>query len=90
MLRAEKCFRKQGLNATPAPCLFRDIQFTAEDLLPSWPEIDRRSWNYVVPNPRVDLKRRRLYRPVNSTRDWLPDSCIDPLSRVGHLGILTS
>jgi uncharacterized SAM-binding protein YcdF (DUF218 family) len=36
MLRAEKCFRKQGLTVTPAACLFRDTQFGAGELLPSW------------------------------------------------------
>jgi uncharacterized SAM-binding protein YcdF (DUF218 family) len=41
MLRAEKCFRKQGLGVTPAPCLFRDMQFTGEDLLPGWTAIYR-------------------------------------------------
>jgi uncharacterized SAM-binding protein YcdF (DUF218 family) len=41
MLRAEKCFRKQGIGVTPAPCLFRDTQFAGEDLLPGWPAIYR-------------------------------------------------
>jgi uncharacterized SAM-binding protein YcdF (DUF218 family) len=41
MLRAEKCFRKQGLKVTPAPCLFRDIRFAGEDLVPGWPSVYR-------------------------------------------------
>jgi uncharacterized SAM-binding protein YcdF (DUF218 family) len=36
MLRAEKCFRKQGIGVTPAPCLDRETQFEAADLLPGW------------------------------------------------------
>jgi uncharacterized SAM-binding protein YcdF (DUF218 family) len=36
MLRAVKCFRKQGLAVTPAACLFRDAQFGAVELLPGW------------------------------------------------------
>jgi uncharacterized SAM-binding protein YcdF (DUF218 family) len=39
MPRAEKCFRKQGLAVTPAPCLFRDIGSGAE--LPGWQGIYR-------------------------------------------------
>jgi uncharacterized SAM-binding protein YcdF (DUF218 family) len=48
MLRAELCFRKQGLGVTPAPCLFRDYQLGgAESLLgraeslPGWQGIYR-------------------------------------------------
>jgi len=41
MLRAEKCFRKEGIGVTPAPCLFRDTHFGGEDLLPGWPAIYR-------------------------------------------------
>ena len=41
MLRAEKCFRKQGLGVTPAPCLFSEIRLVAEDLLPGWEAISR-------------------------------------------------
>ena len=36
MLRAEKCFRKQGIRVTPAPFLDPDSQIEAEDLLPGW------------------------------------------------------
>jgi uncharacterized SAM-binding protein YcdF (DUF218 family) len=41
MLRAELCFRKQGLSVTPAPCLFWNIQFETDDLLPGWQGIYR-------------------------------------------------
>ena len=41
MLRAEKCFRKQGLSVAPAPCFFWNIRWSAEDLLPGWPGIYR-------------------------------------------------
>jgi uncharacterized SAM-binding protein YcdF (DUF218 family) len=41
MLRAEMCFRKQGIGVTPAPCLFRDPQPGANDLLPGWPALYR-------------------------------------------------
>lgn len=41
MLRAEMCFRKQGLGVTPAPCLFRDYQFGWAELLPNWEGICR-------------------------------------------------
>ena len=41
MLRAEMCFRKQGLGVTPAPCQFRDYQFGGADLLPGWQTIHR-------------------------------------------------
>jgi uncharacterized SAM-binding protein YcdF (DUF218 family) len=41
MLRAEMCFRKQGLGVTPAPCLFRDTQFGTDELLPGWQGIYR-------------------------------------------------
>jgi uncharacterized SAM-binding protein YcdF (DUF218 family) len=41
MLRAEKCFRKQGLAVTPAPCQFWDTQFGTDELLPGWQGIYR-------------------------------------------------
>jgi uncharacterized SAM-binding protein YcdF (DUF218 family) len=41
MLRAEMCFRKQGVVVTPAPCLFRDYQFGGAELLPGWQGIYR-------------------------------------------------
>jgi uncharacterized SAM-binding protein YcdF (DUF218 family) len=41
MLRAEKCFRKQGLAVTPAPCLFRDVPSRGGGLLPGWQGIYR-------------------------------------------------
>jgi len=41
MLRAEKCFRKQGLDLTPAPCLFRDTPEGAEGWIPGWQGIYR-------------------------------------------------
>jgi uncharacterized SAM-binding protein YcdF (DUF218 family) len=41
MLRAEMCFRKQGLAVTPAPCLFRDSELGEAELLPGWHGIYR-------------------------------------------------
>jgi uncharacterized SAM-binding protein YcdF (DUF218 family) len=41
MLRAELCFRKQGVDVTPAPCLFRDYQFMGAEVLPGWQGIYR-------------------------------------------------
>jgi len=41
MLRAELCFRKQGLGVTPAACLFRDDPFGWASMLPSWEGIYR-------------------------------------------------
>jgi uncharacterized SAM-binding protein YcdF (DUF218 family) len=41
MLRAERCFRKQGLAVTPAPCLFSDTPFATDELLPGWRGIYR-------------------------------------------------
>jgi uncharacterized SAM-binding protein YcdF (DUF218 family) len=41
MLRAEMCFRKQGVDVTPAPCLFRDYRFTGAEVLPGWRGIYR-------------------------------------------------
>ncbi len=43
MLRADLCFRKQGLAVVPAPCGFRTFDsFHADKLLPGWEAI---SWN---------------------------------------------
>jgi uncharacterized SAM-binding protein YcdF (DUF218 family) len=43
MLRAEKCFRKQGLAVVPAPSTLRTFRtFEAKQLLPGWEAI---SWN---------------------------------------------
>lgn len=39
MFRAAACFRKQGLNVIPAPSEFDQLEFSAEDLLPSWKAI---------------------------------------------------
>jgi len=37
MMRAERCFRKQGLETLPAPCGFRTLKFNAgEWLFPGW------------------------------------------------------
>ncbi len=41
MLRAEKCFRKQGIRVTPAPCFFWDLRLVPGDLLPGWQGIYR-------------------------------------------------
>jgi uncharacterized SAM-binding protein YcdF (DUF218 family) len=36
MPRAERCFRKQGLNVAPAPSGFRTFDFNAEEFVPGW------------------------------------------------------
>jgi uncharacterized SAM-binding protein YcdF (DUF218 family) len=36
MPRAERCFRKQGLNVTPAPTGFRTFDFDLEEFVPGW------------------------------------------------------
>jgi uncharacterized SAM-binding protein YcdF (DUF218 family) len=36
MLRAERCFRKQGLVVVPAPCAFRQFGPLPEELMPTW------------------------------------------------------
>jgi uncharacterized SAM-binding protein YcdF (DUF218 family) len=36
MLRAERCFRKQGLVVVPAPCVFRQFGRVFEELMPTW------------------------------------------------------
>jgi uncharacterized SAM-binding protein YcdF (DUF218 family) len=41
MLRAEACFRKQGIVVVPAPCNFYKIPFTLEEFLPGWKAISR-------------------------------------------------
>ncbi len=41
MLRAEACFRKQGIEVTPAPSSFRYLSGWREELLPSWRAIRR-------------------------------------------------
>ena len=41
MLRAEMCFRKQGLGVTPAACLFRDDPWGWAAMLPTWEGIYR-------------------------------------------------
>jgi uncharacterized SAM-binding protein YcdF (DUF218 family) len=41
MLRAEACFRKQGIAVTPAPCGFREFGRLSEEFLPSWKAISR-------------------------------------------------
>ena len=42
MQRAERVFRKQGLEVVPAPCGFRASEVRSHDILPSWEAI---SWN---------------------------------------------
>ena len=39
MLRAEACFRKQGIDVVPAPCRFRQFGPLADELWPSWKAI---------------------------------------------------
>lgn len=41
MLRAEACFRKQGITVVPAPSEFRELGPLADELLPSWKAISR-------------------------------------------------
>jgi uncharacterized SAM-binding protein YcdF (DUF218 family) len=41
MLRAEMCFRKQGIDVIPAPLQHRTLDYGFADLLPSWQAIQR-------------------------------------------------
>jgi uncharacterized SAM-binding protein YcdF (DUF218 family) len=41
MLRAEACFRKEGITVAPAPCEFRQMGPLFEELIPSWKAIRR-------------------------------------------------
>jgi uncharacterized SAM-binding protein YcdF (DUF218 family) len=41
MLRADLCFRKQGLSVIPAPFRQRSVSLSLDDLLPSWSAIRR-------------------------------------------------
>jgi uncharacterized SAM-binding protein YcdF (DUF218 family) len=41
MLRAEKCFRKQGFAVAPVPCWVQELHFNARDLMPGWQAIYR-------------------------------------------------
>jgi uncharacterized SAM-binding protein YcdF (DUF218 family) len=36
MLRAESCFRKQGMTVVPAPCEFREFESPLDEFIPSW------------------------------------------------------
>ncbi len=36
MLRAEACFRKEGMTVFPAPCAFRVLGGPSEEVLPDW------------------------------------------------------
>ncbi len=40
MLRAERCFRKQGIEVIPAPCNFRRLYLRLGYFLPGWKAID--------------------------------------------------
>jgi uncharacterized SAM-binding protein YcdF (DUF218 family) len=40
MLRAEACFRKEGIVVVPAPCEFRQFDFQLEEFIPSWRAIN--------------------------------------------------
>jgi uncharacterized SAM-binding protein YcdF (DUF218 family) len=42
MLRAEKCFRKQGIEVVPAPCGFRKLHGALFEYIPDWQAV---SWN---------------------------------------------
>jgi uncharacterized SAM-binding protein YcdF (DUF218 family) len=53
MLRAEKCFLKEGLDVVPAACGFRTSGgFHFNDLLPGWEPI---SWNEDVLHESLGL-----------------------------------
>jgi uncharacterized SAM-binding protein YcdF (DUF218 family) len=39
MLRAESCFRKQGITVVPAPCEFREFESPLDEFIPSWKAI---------------------------------------------------
>jgi uncharacterized SAM-binding protein YcdF (DUF218 family) len=41
MLRAEACFRKQGVIVVPAPSEFREFEYTLDEFLPSWKAVKR-------------------------------------------------
>jgi uncharacterized SAM-binding protein YcdF (DUF218 family) len=41
MLRAEKAFRKQGIDVVPAPCSFRRFGPLSQELIPNWRAIRR-------------------------------------------------
>jgi uncharacterized SAM-binding protein YcdF (DUF218 family) len=41
MLRAERCFRKLGIQVTPAPSSFRTFGRLSEELMPGWKSIAR-------------------------------------------------
>ena len=41
MLRAERCFRKEGLTVIPYPIAFRDFGPPVDELMPSWKAIAR-------------------------------------------------
>src|SRR4029077_17824742 len=40
MPRAERCFRKQGMEVIPAPCGFRKLHLELGYLLPGWKAVD--------------------------------------------------
>jgi uncharacterized SAM-binding protein YcdF (DUF218 family) len=53
MLRADKCFRKQYLQVSPAPSDYRSYHtFQLDDLLPSWEPI---SWNEDLAHETVGM-----------------------------------
>lgn len=53
MLRAEKCFRKQGLEVVPAACGYRTEEgFRMEELVPGWQAI---AWNEDAAHECVGL-----------------------------------
>lgn len=41
MLRAERCFRKEGITVVPAPCRFREFGPVFRELLPGWRAIQQ-------------------------------------------------
>jgi len=57
MLRAERCFRQQGLDVVPAPCRFEGLEGTGGAILP---EADAIHWNNLVLHEWVGLLWYRL------------------------------
>jgi uncharacterized SAM-binding protein YcdF (DUF218 family) len=41
MLRAQACFRKEGIAVVPAPCEFRELESPLDEFIPSWKAVSR-------------------------------------------------
>jgi uncharacterized SAM-binding protein YcdF (DUF218 family) len=58
MFRAERCFRKEGIEVTPAACAYRTFNgFHFTDLLPGWEPI---SWNEDILHESIGLLWYRM------------------------------